>query len=171
MFDSDRNPIRHIETVHESSKEPDIRPCDQQPPLYQIDLSQPPRMRYSLICADYVHEIRDMVEVYKGVMARTPAPRIVHFLARMLLRKVFTKEETEEISGIARNTGIPLHIVVAYNTFLDLFSGCISGGARVAACAGKSKVIHFRNLDWDMEPLRDMIIRVEYMIGGRVVAR
>ncbi|KAH9479829.1 N-acylethanolamine-hydrolyzing acid amidase [Psilocybe cubensis] len=128
-------------------------------------------MRYSLICADYVHEIRDMVEVYKGVMARTPAPRIVHFLARMLLRKVFTKEETEEISGIARNTGIPLHIVVAYNTFLDLFSGCISGGARVAACAGKSKVIHFRNLDWDMEPLRDMIIRVEYMIGGRVVAR
>lgn len=156
---------------HYSVRPPQIRACDQQPPLYQIDLSQPPRTRYSQICADYVHEISQMVEVYNGILAYTPAPRIFRLLARMLLRKVFSKEETEEIRGIARSTGIPMHLVVAYNTFLDLFSGCMSGGARVAARAGKTKMIHFRNLDWEMEPLRDMIIRVEYLIGGRVVAR
>lgn len=92
--------------------------------------------------------------------------------------------------------------VVAYNTFLDLFSGCASGGVRTRVptslssrfgddenaessrkaawrkAAKSSKVelneatmVHFRNLDWGMPVLRDLLIRVEYTREGRVVAR
>jgi hypothetical protein len=32
-------------------------------------------------------------------------------------------------------------------------------------------IVHFRGLDWDMDPLRDLIIRVEYTRDWRVVAR
>jgi len=83
---------------------------------------------------------------------------------------VYSKEETEEIRGISKATGVPIHRVVAYNTFLDLFSGCISGGAQ-ARTGSRTTMLHFRNLDWEMEPLRDMVIRVEYLVNGKVVAR
>jgi hypothetical protein len=59
--------------------------------------------------------------------------------------------------------------VVAYNTFLDLIRGCIGGGGVKANDVGG--IVHFRGLDWDMDPLRDLIIRVEYTRDWRVVAR
>ncbi|KAJ7493335.1 hypothetical protein B0H11DRAFT_2394891 [Mycena galericulata] len=70
--------------------------------------------------------------------------------------KPYLADITREIRGISKLTGVPLHLVVAYNTFLDLFSGCSSGGARVidAGNGHQSGVVHFRGLDWEMEPLR-----------------
>jgi len=65
---------------------------------------------------------------------------------------------------------VPIYRVVAYNTFLDLFSGCISGGTQTKTESG-TRILHFRNLDWEMEALRDMVIRVEYLVKGKVVAR
>ncbi|KAF8963397.1 beta subunit of N-acylethanolamine-hydrolyzing acid amidase-domain-containing protein [Flammula alnicola] len=143
-----------------------------EPPLYQVDLSLPPESRYSIICKHYQDEMAELVKIYDDILSLTPSPRLFAFVAKILLRKVFTKEETEEIRGISKATEIPIHLVVAYNTFLDLFSGCISGGVQVnAPFAQGKKMLHFRNLDWNMDPLRDMIIRVEYLIGGKVVAR
>ncbi|PPQ96777.1 hypothetical protein CVT26_006261 [Gymnopilus dilepis] len=149
-----------------------VIPCSEEPPLYQVDLSLPPQSRYSQICNDYKEEIAKLIPIYDNILSYTPFPGFFSFIAKSLLKKVFSKEETEEIKGIAKDTGVPLHLVVAYNTFLDLFSGCISGGvmAKVPR-ARESRMLHFRNLDWDMEPLRDMIIRVEYLVSGKVIAR
>ncbi|KDR70986.1 hypothetical protein GALMADRAFT_254613 [Galerina marginata CBS 339.88] len=143
-----------------------------EPPLYSIDLSKPPRSRYEEICNDYKDEMAELVTIYDDLLSFTPSPRFFAFLAKNLLRKVSSKEETEEIKGISKAARIPLHLVVAYNTFLDLFSGCMSGGvqAKVPRARG-TRMLHFRNLDWNMEPLRDMIIRVQYLLGGKVVAR
>jgi hypothetical protein len=48
----------------------------------------------------------------------------------------------------------------------------MSGGAKVKVPGVRgTRMIHFRNLDWDMDLLRDMIIRVEYLLGGKVIAR
>ena len=58
--------------------------------------------------------------------------------------------------------------------FLDLFSGCVSGGARVVNCGplGESDgVVHFRGLDWGMDMLRSLTICVEYVRDGQVIAR
>jgi hypothetical protein len=140
----------------------------EEPPLYTIDLSLPPQSRYTTICNDFKHEISEMTGIYDDILNSTPYPRLMGFLAKLLLRRVHSHEETEEIRGIAQATGVPLNLVVAYNTFLDLFSGCISGGVKAKDVGG---IVHFRGLDWGMDPLRDLIIRVEYLRDGRVVAR
>lgn len=140
----------------------------EEPPLYSIDLSLPPQSRYTTICNDFKHEISEMTGIYDDILDSTPYPRLLGFLATLLLRRVHSHEETAEIRGIAQATGVPLNLVVAYNTFLDLFSGCISGGVKAKDVGG---IVHFRGLDWGMDPLRDLIIRVEYVRDGKVVAR
>jgi len=104
----------------------------------------------------------------------------LHFLdfssswLNVFLTRVHSSEETEEIYGISEVTGVERHLVIAYNTFLDLFSGCVSGGVRVSNAGKdgrKNGIVHFRGLDWDMEPLRKMIICVEYVHAGEIVAR
>lgn len=145
-----------------------------EPPLYQIDLSRPPGERYTEICKDFEAEIAELAELYDSVLDLTPFPRLIGYLARACLRRVYSKEETAEISGISKITSVPIHFVVAYNTFLDLFSGCISGGARVQGLSehgGGTGIVHFRGLDWEMERLRSMVIRVEYLRWGKVIAR
>ena len=113
-----------------------------------------------------------LVEIYDNLLSFTPSPRFFAFLAKKLLRRVYTREETQEIGGISKATELPIHLVVAYNTFLDLLSGCMSGGAQVNVPGVQgSRMMHFRNLDWGMDPLRRLIIRVEYIFDGNVIAR
>ncbi|KAJ6561150.1 beta subunit of N-acylethanolamine-hydrolyzing acid amidase-domain-containing protein [Mycena vulgaris] len=143
------------------------------PPTYRVDLSAPPEKRYREICSDFKPYLADIVPIYDDLLELTTAPRLLNFLAKSLLRRVYSAEETSEIRGISKLTGVPLHLVVAFNTFLDLFSGCSSGGARVtdAGSGHESGVVHFRGLDWEMEPLRKLTICVDYVREGQIVAR
>ncbi|KAJ6478481.1 beta subunit of N-acylethanolamine-hydrolyzing acid amidase-domain-containing protein [Mycena vitilis] len=148
-----------------------LRPFD--PPTYRVDLSAPPEERYNEICSDFKAYLADIVPLYDDLLQLTPAPRLLNFLAQSLLRRVHSSEESEEIRGIAKCTGVPLHLVVAFNTFLDLFSGCSSGGARVkdAGNGRENGIVHFRGLDWEMDPLRKLLICVDYVRDGATVAR
>ncbi|KAJ7355713.1 beta subunit of N-acylethanolamine-hydrolyzing acid amidase-domain-containing protein [Mycena albidolilacea] len=143
------------------------------PPTYRVDLSLPPEERYLEICADYKQHLVEIVPIYDALLQATGAPRLLNFLAKSLLRRVHSSEENKEIRGISKVTGVPLHLVVAFNTFLDLFSGCSSGGVRVTD-AGNGRdngIVHFRSLDWGMDPLRKLIICVDYVRDGQTVAR
>lgn len=144
-------------------------------PLYRVDLSAPPESRYTKICEDYKHVLIDLVAIYEQILALSPYPRLAGFLARNLLKRVYSAEETAEIKAISHTLGTPIHLTVAFNTFLDLFAACMSGGAKIRADGGPSrdasKMVHFRNLDWEMDLLRELIIRVEYVRDGAVVAR
>ena len=145
---------------------------DSEPPLYSIDLDLPPESRYAQMCNDYKDEMAELAKIYDEIISTTPFPRLFGFLGRKLLKKVYSKEETEEIRAISKASRIPIHRVVAYNTFLDIFSGCMSGGVQTKSGASSvTTMLHFRNLDWEMDPLRNMIIRVEYLVKGKVVAR
>jgi hypothetical protein len=147
---------------------------DSEPPLYTIDLDLPPESRYAEMCNDYKDEMGELAKIYDEILSTTPFPRFFGFLGRNLLRKVYSKDETEEIRAISKASRIPIHRVVAYNTFLDLFSGCMSGGVQTKRKVGANtttSMLHFRNLDWEMNPLRNMIIRVEYLVNGKIVAR
>ena len=143
---------------------------DWEPPLYSIDLDLPPESRYTQMCSDYKDEMAELAKIYDEILSMMPFPRLFGFLARNLLKKVYSNEETNEIRGISKASGVPIFRVVAYNTFLDLFSGCMSGGVQTKVGA-TTRMLHFRNLDWEMEPLRNMIIRVEYLVKGKIVAR
>ncbi|KAL0579494.1 hypothetical protein V5O48_002536 [Marasmius crinis-equi] len=150
-------------------------PSSAQPPLYRIDLSLPPKERYREICSDYKIRMQEISPLYDEVLRFTPLPWLFKGVARLALRRVYSKEENEEIAGISKFTGIPKHLVIAFNTFLDLLSGCISGGTKVVDAAGSNStsdtIVHFRGLDWEMDVLRSLTICVEYVRNGEVVAR
>ncbi|KAM7185775.1 hypothetical protein V8F20_011655 [Naviculisporaceae sp. PSN 640] len=120
------------------------------PPKYTINLSVPPQHRY-----DHVSSSPQMQEAVKkadinglvdwiieeGIMLlpvvsseKVPdfVPRLlrktVRGIAKIALRRVYTDEETEELRGLRRGTGIDLFLLVAFNVLLDLLLGCTSGG-------------------------------------------
>jgi hypothetical protein len=72
------------------------------------------------------------------------------------------------MEGIAAIAGLPLHLVIAFNTFLDMMMGCTSG---TAPSQQTGEILHFRSLDWGMEELRPLVIQVEFTRGGSIVAR
>jgi hypothetical protein len=148
---------------------------DSTPPVYTIDLSLPPAQRYIAAVRDHLVSIRLLPSIFDDLIDSVKLPkRWIHFVARMLLRKVYSKEQTEELRGVSETTDIPMYLLVAYNVLLDLFMGCTSGGARVQPADNEEpRMMHFRTLDWDMPELRDIVVQFDYVMrpGGDVTAR
>jgi hypothetical protein len=145
------------------------------PPIYTIDLSLPPRQRYIEVVRDHRACIRILPCLFDDLIDAVKFPkRLVHLIARMSLRRVFSKEQTEELRGISETACIPMYLLVAYNVLLDLFMGCTSGGMRVQPSDNEEPtMMHFRTLDWDMPELRSVVVQFDYVSrpGGEVIAR
>ena len=159
---------------HEASKVEPIN-LDTEPPRYIIDLSLPPSQRYSHLAEDFQWCTGSLPSLFDEVM-ETLHPRIpinlIRGIARLFLRRLHSKEETEEIRGIHEATGIEMHLLVAFNVLLDILMGCTSGGVRVKDGPGKLKMLHFRTLDWGMDALRKLIVHLDFAEcpGGPVIA-
>ena len=147
-----------------------------EPPRYTIDLSLPPRKRYQHVAMDYKLQVATLPvlfdEVVRDLRIKVPLER-VRWLARLLLRRVYSKEENEELVGIHETTGIEMYLLVAFNVLLDLFMGCTSGAVRVRDGDKKTKMLHFRTLDWGMDALRKVIVHLDFVEkpGGEVIVR
>jgi hypothetical protein len=67
-----------------------------------------------------------------------------------------------------------MYLLICFNVILDLLMGCSSGGAAVRdeSSASATKMVHFRTLDWGMDPLRRVLVRLDYVLDphGDVVA-
>lgn len=146
-----------------------------EPPRYTIDLSLPPSRRYRHVAADFRPQAATLpVPFDEVVQENMPNVSIsqIRWLARLLLRRVYYKEETEELRGISEAIGIDLLLLVALNVLLDLFMGCTLGAAKVDDLQGATKMLHFRTLDWGMNRLRKVIVHLDFVErpGGEVVA-
>lgn len=137
----------------------------EEPPLstYTIDLSLPPLQRYQRIATDFLPHLASLTTLFDEIVPR-PAFR---GLARLLLRRLNSKEQTEELRGIHLITGIGMQLLVAFNVLLDLFMGCTSGEVKLSR---EARMLHFRTLDWAMNPLRKVIVELEYVREGVIVA-
>ena len=139
---------------------------DSDVPRYTIDLSLPPRKRYQHIAGDLKTQLAALPvlfdEVVEDLRGNMSVER-VRWLARLLLRRVYNKEESEELRGIQEATGIEMYLLVAFNVLLDLFMGCTSGAVRVRDGDEKTKMLHFRSLDWGMDVLRKVIVHLEFV--------
>ena len=138
------------------------------PPLYVIDLSLPPHRRYVRLCSDYKAKLVGLSALYDETVEFLGVSWVARILLtwgkKLLLRRMYSKEETEEIRAIARDVGIDVYLAVAYNTLLDLFSGCMSAGVMLRSSGGEEeKMVHLRGLE--------LIVRVEYVRDGTVIAR
>ncbi|KAL8712373.1 MAG: hypothetical protein Q9225_006950 [Loekoesia sp. 1 TL-2023] len=146
-----------------------------QPPNYTIDLSLPPAERYKKVAIDFKQEIQTLPTLFDDLV-RELLPQVsiirVRRIARFLLRRLYSNEETEEIRGIHEVTGIDMYLLVSYNVLLDLFMGCTSGGVRVEDRHKSARMLHFRTLDWGMDPLRKVVVCLDFVDkrGGTVIA-
>ncbi|KAM7212935.1 hypothetical protein V8F06_011690 [Rhypophila decipiens] len=216
------------------------------PPKFTINLSLPPENRYdhvssspamkeAILKADIDNLFDSIIEMEflpfipfgsgpgSAFLAKA-AKRTIRGLARIAIGRVYTDEETAELKGISRGTGIPMFLLVCFNVLLDLLLGCTSGGVlfdggmapddagldegvtrEVGAEAGyssgrfrqtayrrakqqaqaepsprgtakaqdKRRIAHFRTLDWGMNPLRHLVVELEFVRheGGPVIAR
>lgn len=102
-------------------------------PTYRIDLSLPPEQRYIQVATEFGHKMREITPLFDEVLATLiPWPQLrrwIEFLASIFLRRVYSPEETKEIRGIAKESGVALYILIALNVLLDSLLGCTSGGA------------------------------------------
>ncbi|GAD93564.1 hypothetical protein CIMG_06504 [Paecilomyces variotii No. 5] len=144
------------------------------PPIYKIDLSLPPAERYTELASIYRDQLRSISHIFDDLVSSIHPSiplGLVHGLARLCMRRLHTSEETEEIRGISKATGLPLYLLVAFNVLLDLLMGCTSGGVRVKPHRGttETKMLHFRTLDWGMDALRGLVVQLDYVKGPEIV--
>ena len=106
-------------------------------PRYKIDLSLPPVERYQKVAAAFKHELIALPQLFDDVV-RGLHPHVsvqtVHHAARLLLRRLNSSEETEELRGVQKVTGIEMYLLVAFNTLLDLFSESLLLSAPFPSC-------------------------------------
>ncbi|KXG49645.1 uncharacterized protein PGRI_056130 [Penicillium griseofulvum] len=137
----------------------------QKPPVFRINLSNPPEERYTALAHLYKDRMRSVTSIFDDVIHNlhpSIPTKPIHWLARLFLRRLYTDEETAEIRGISRVTGIPLYLLISLNVVLDLLMGCTSGGVRMLDGLW-TRMVHFRTLDWGMDPLRSLIVQLEFV--------
>ena len=132
-------------------------------PHYTIDLSSPPILRYQHVAKDFLPQLASLTPLFSEIVPRP----FFRKLASLLLRRLHSKEQTSELRGIQLVTKVGMHLLIALNVLLDLMMGCTSGGVRAS---NGSKMLHFRTLDWDMNPLRKIIVHLDYIRHGAKVA-
>ena len=104
--------MSHVDDDNSQTNGPNFRlSSDDEPPVYQIDLSLPPRFRHHEICSDYKAELAELVPLFSEVLESTPFPRFLRLMAKLVLRGVYSTEEREEIRGIADAAGLAHHYV------------------------------------------------------------
>lgn len=144
-------------------------------PKYKIDLSLPPVRRYQHVAADFKAQAATLPALFDDlILGMKPDAHIgrIRKLARLMLRRVYYKEQNEELRGISQTIGIEMWLLVALNVLLDLFMGCTSGAARVGEEHDSSRMLHFRTLDWGMDPLRRIVIQLDFIKrpGDNIIA-
>lgn len=148
------------------------------PRRFTIDLSLPPEQRYLEVCAEYKDALRGLRFVFDeivGTIVKFLPNAVIHWICWILLRGVWSAEETAEIRGISDATGVEMYLLVCFNVLLDLLMGCSSGGAVVSdprSQDGGKKMVHFRTLDWGMPALRHILVQLDYKLEpeGEIIA-
>ncbi|EEP79073.1 predicted protein [Uncinocarpus reesii 1704] len=136
------------------------------PPVYRIDLSLPPAERYvelATIYRDHLHSLTGLFYELASSLHPKISPDWIERAARFFLRRLCTHEETEEIRGISKVTGIDMYLLVSFNVLLDLLMGCTSGAALTKRHSEDPTMLHFRTLDWSMDGLRKLIVQLEFV--------
>lgn len=146
-----------------------------EPPRYTINLSLPPDQRYRHLAADFVSEAATLPILFDEIVGEMVPNIFVHIIlwfARLIIRRLYYKEETEELRGTSEAIGIEMWLLVSFDVLLDLLMGCTLGAVKVDDLHGGTTMLHFRALDWGMDRLRKVIVQMDFVEkpGGDVVA-
>ncbi|EHK23470.1 uncharacterized protein TRIVIDRAFT_74061 [Trichoderma virens Gv29-8] len=144
-------------------------------PRYRIDLDLPPAERYVKMASDFAPQMKEITPLFDMVL-ESAVPwlflrSIIKFTASLILRRVYSSEETQELVGIAKASGVDMYFLVAFNLLLDTLLGCTSGGVLTRLKKGErqthtepsARMMHFRTLDWGMPELRSVLVVLEFV--------
>jgi hypothetical protein len=152
------------------SNQCELRESDNSIPTHQIDLSLPPRDRYTALAKFYAPQIHRLTFLFDALLEDLGIPAQKHIwikrAAHLCLRRLYSREETDEIRGIAKTAGVSMYLLVSFNVILDLLMGCTSGAVRSLEPGqpmSQAKMLHFRTLDWGMDPLRSVIVQLDFI--------
>ncbi|CAM1501308.1 Fc.00g104700.m01.CDS01 [Cosmosporella sp. VM-42] len=166
------------EGAHQPAKDKE----NPQIPKFTIDLSLPPESRYDHIAPHFRERVEDadLLGMFDDLLYALTGPILskgLGVVARLALHRLYSAEETAELSGISKAIGVPMYFLVAFNVLLDLLLGCTSGGVCVldpkkSTPPAKSHILHFRTLDWGMDELRRIVVELDFVrfSGGPIVA-
>lgn len=148
-----------------------VDPVEEPIPTYRIDLSLPPVERYVELASDFAPRMREITPLFDTVLASVVPwsflRSIIKFVAFFILRRVYSSEETQELVGISKASGVDMYFLVALNLLLDALLGCTSGGVltRLKKEKGeqRARMMHFRTLDWGMPELRNVLVVLEFV--------
>lgn len=149
-------------------------------PTYRIDLSLPPAERYVKLASDFAPRMKEITPLFDTVLGSivpwTFLHSIIKFAAFLILRRVYSYEETQELVGISKASGVDMYFLVAFNLLLDSLLGCTSGGVLTRLKKGemdpaegqahaerRARMMHFRTLDWAMPELRSVLVVLEFV--------
>ncbi|KAM0520739.1 hypothetical protein ACHAPE_003137 [Trichoderma viride] len=149
-------------------------------PTYRIDLDLPPSERYVKLAADFAPRMTEITPLFDTVLGSVVPwawlRSIIRFVAFLVLRRLYSSEETQELAGMAKGSGVDMYFLVAFNVLLDSLLGCTSGGVltrlkkgeidladRQADTERRTRMMHFRTLDWGMPELRSVLVVLEFV--------
>lgn len=143
-------------------------------PTFRIDLARPPELRYYEVATEFGSRMRSMSlvfdELLQGMLGYRVLAVLAKLAARLFLRRLYDVEQTKEVTAIAKVARLDLYLIIALNVFLDILMGCTAGCVTVqpqrlngGALDGSLRLMHFRTLDWGMDALRDLLVRLEYV--------
>lgn len=181
-----------LDRVIEDEIMPNQATSEEPLPSFTIDLAKPPRERYHEVVQVFGPRMRSLTGLFDDLLSIFIASAwlrsIVVGLSKVCLRRVYDKEENEEVRAISTAAGVPLYLLVALNNLLDCLLGCTSGAVPVTigkatrktdddgTSPAQTRLLHFRTLDWGMDELRDLLIVLEFVDSSsnnpsRVIAR
>lgn len=152
-------------------------------PIFIIDLSRKPEHRYTELALAYRDKVQGLITLFNELLETIGLPTKYHspinIIARLLLRRLHSSVETAELRGISRVTDVPIYLLVAFNVILDLLMGCTSGAVKSLEPGqpmSQARMLHFRTLDWTMDPLRSVIVQLDFIrrkssTPNKVIAR
>ncbi|KAI9694281.1 MAG: hypothetical protein M1820_009084 [Bogoriella megaspora] len=146
-------------------------------PVYEIDLSLAPRERYKPLARRFQAEMRRLTRVLDELLESDLflhkwAIVAIKKAGKVLLRQVYSNEETEELRGICDITGVDMYLLVIFNVLLDCLMGCTSGAVKAQEQKESASMMHFRTLDWGMDDLRKVVVQLNFVAkpDGDVIA-
>lgn len=133
-------------------------------PTYTVNLDLDPSLRWKEVIEDYKWEIPGLYKIFKAMVPAEFLP-VVDLLGDSL-ETYIPQPYSDEVRGIALQTGMPLGDVALLNVLYDVTAFCTS----VIIEDTKGAIYHGRNLDYHFtDLLRNITILVHFQRGGKTV--
>jgi len=149
-------------------------------PTFVVDLDQPPHARWLHVTQHFSRFIPDLLKSIKKeealLFGSSILSKIILQVSKMLMSWLsiifiprYIREEIEGISRISKDFGLDFGSLLMLNCGYDLVSHCTSIVCHPPEKSQLKAPLLLRNMDWDIEIFRKLVIQVDFQRNGKTV--